>query len=59
MYPADLKYTNDHEWIRISGDTAEIGHLAVRTGVRCACGRDGCLEAIASAARWKVRWSSG
>jgi glucokinase len=32
------------------GETAEIGHLAVRTGVRCACGRDGCLEAIASAA---------
>ena len=25
MYPADRKYTKDHEWIRISGDTAEIG----------------------------------
>jgi len=25
MYPADLRYTKDHEWIRISGDTAEIG----------------------------------
>ena len=25
MYPSDLKYTKDHEWIRISGDTAEIG----------------------------------
>src|SRR5687768_770636 len=24
-YPSDLKYTSDHEWIRISGDTAEIG----------------------------------
>ena len=24
-YPAELKYTKDHEWIRISGDTAEIG----------------------------------
>src|SRR5215216_6036022 len=24
-YPIDLKYTKDHEWIRISGDTAEIG----------------------------------
>jgi glycine cleavage system H protein len=24
-YPADLKYTKDHEWIRITGDTAEIG----------------------------------
>ena len=25
MYPADLKYTKDHEWIRVSGDIAEIG----------------------------------
>jgi glycine cleavage system H protein len=25
MYPADRKYTKDHEWIRISGSTAEIG----------------------------------
>lgn len=25
MYPADRKYTKDHEWIRIDGDTAEIG----------------------------------
>ena len=24
-YPTDLKYTKDHEWIRINGDTAEIG----------------------------------
>lgn len=24
-YPADLKYTKDHEWIRVSGDTAEVG----------------------------------
>jgi glycine cleavage system H protein len=24
-YPTDLKYTKDHEWIRISGDTAEVG----------------------------------
>lgn len=24
-YPSDLKYTKDHEWIRISGDTAEVG----------------------------------
>jgi glycine cleavage system H protein len=24
-YPTDLKYTKDHEWIRISGDTADIG----------------------------------
>ena len=25
MYPADLKYTKDHEWIRLSGDTADVG----------------------------------
>ncbi|HTI42251.1 MAG TPA: glycine cleavage system protein GcvH [Vicinamibacterales bacterium] len=24
-YPADRKYTKDHEWIRISGDTGEVG----------------------------------
>lgn len=24
-YPSDLKYTKDHEWVRIAGDTAEIG----------------------------------
>ena len=24
-YPSELKYTKDHEWIRIAGDTAEIG----------------------------------
>ena len=24
-YPADLKYTKDHEWIRISGETADVG----------------------------------
>src|SRR5687768_7810647 len=24
-YPADLKYTKEHEWIRIEGDTGVIG----------------------------------
>jgi glycine cleavage system H protein len=24
-YPPDLRYTKDHEWIRIAGDTAEVG----------------------------------
>ena len=24
-YPDDRKYTKDHEWIRMAGDTAEIG----------------------------------
>jgi glycine cleavage system H protein len=24
-YPSDLKYTKDHEWVRLSGDVAEVG----------------------------------
>ena len=24
-YPADLKYSKDHEWIRVAGETAEVG----------------------------------
>ena len=25
MYPADLKYTRDHEWVRLSGSQAQVG----------------------------------
>jgi glycine cleavage system H protein len=25
MYPADLRYSKDHEWIRVSGDVGTIG----------------------------------
>ena len=25
MYPPDLKYTKDHEWVRISGTQAHVG----------------------------------
>lgn len=25
MYPADLKYTKDHEWVRLSGSDAQVG----------------------------------
>jgi glycine cleavage system H protein len=25
MYPADLKYTKDHEWIRVNGAEAQVG----------------------------------
>ena len=25
MYPADLKYTKDHEWVRVSGSDARVG----------------------------------
>ena len=25
MVPADLRYTKDHEWVRVDGDTATIG----------------------------------
>ena len=39
------------------GETAEIGHLAVRPGTRCTCGRDGCLEAVASAAAIARRYT--
>jgi len=24
-YPADLKYTKDHEWVRVAGGEAEVG----------------------------------
>jgi glycine cleavage system H protein len=25
MYPTDLKYTKDHEWVRVEGATARVG----------------------------------
>jgi glycine cleavage system H protein len=25
MYPADLKYTKDHEWVKITGTDAKVG----------------------------------
>lgn len=25
MYPTELKYTKDHEWIRITGETGRVG----------------------------------
>ena len=25
MYPSDLKYTKDHEWVRVSGGEARVG----------------------------------
>ena len=25
MYPTDLKYTKDHEWVRVAGDRAHVG----------------------------------
>jgi glycine cleavage system H protein len=25
MYPADLKYTKDHEWVKLSADGARVG----------------------------------
>jgi len=28
MVPADLRYTKDHEWVRISGDQATVGITA-------------------------------
>ena len=40
------------------GETAEIGHLVVRPGVRCGCGGDGCLEAVASASAIVRRYTA-
>ena len=28
MYPSDLKYTKDHEWIRVDKETAQVGVTA-------------------------------
>ena len=28
MVPTDLRYTNDHEWVRVEGDVATIGITA-------------------------------
>src|SRR5579872_7401243 len=25
MYPSDYRYTKDHEWIKVSGDTGTVG----------------------------------
>jgi glycine cleavage system H protein len=25
MYPSELKYTKDHEWVRVDGDHAQVG----------------------------------
>jgi glycine cleavage system H protein len=25
MYPTDVKYTKDHEWVRVTGDRAHVG----------------------------------
>jgi glucokinase len=44
----------------VSGDggaTAELGHVTVRQGVTCGCGRDGCLEAWASAGAISRRYA--
>ncbi len=31
-YPEELKYTKDHEWVRIEGDTATVGITAFAQG---------------------------
>jgi len=25
MYPSDCKYTKDHEWVRVAGETGQVG----------------------------------
>ena len=39
------------------GEIAELGHVPVRTAPRCACGGDGCLEAVASASAIAERYT--
>ena len=31
-YPAELKYTKDHEWVRVEGDVATVGITAFAQG---------------------------
>jgi len=31
-FPAELKYTKDHEWVKVDGDTATIGITAFAQG---------------------------
>ena len=33
MYPEDLKYTSEHEWVRSTGDTSTGPGSAVRVGI--------------------------
>jgi glucokinase len=40
------------------GGAAELGHVVVRPGVRCSCGGDGCLEAVASAGAIARRYTA-
>ena len=35
------------------GAVGELGHCPVGSGIRCTCGRDGCLETVA--AGWAIR----
>jgi glycine cleavage system H protein len=32
MVPTDLRYTKDHEWVRLEGDTATVGVTAYAAG---------------------------
>ena len=34
-FPADLKYTKDHEWIRVDGDVAYVGITDYAQGELC------------------------
>src|SRR5262249_34274653 len=39
------------------GAVGELGHCPVDSGLRCACGREGCLETIA--AGWAIQAAAG
>ena len=36
MYPTDLKYTKDHEWLRVDGGEARRGHHRLRAATSSA-----------------------
>ena len=36
-FPSELKYTNDHEWLKIEGDIAYVGVTDFAQNGRCAC----------------------
>ena len=49
--PDDLRYTKDHEWVRVDGDEATVGITAVR-------GRPARRHRVRRAARRRARRSS-
>jgi hypothetical protein len=47
-YPADLKYTKDHEWVKIDGASAKVGLPTTRRS-------SSATSSISSCRRWDAR----